>query len=110
MAEFTMLNDVRQSPTEYNLPALAVSHLEFDVIPADVLFKQIDTLKNNFGVSTRKLDYPICNYSLFIIEHNPEGSEKTIADRVVNYHHIIRTSSHRYLSLIDISIYNLYSK
>jgi len=97
MAEFTMLNDVRQSPTEYNLPALAVSHLEFDVIPADVLFKQIDTLKNNFGVSTRKLDYPICNYSLFIIEHNPEGSEKTIVDRVMNHHHIIRTSSHRYL-------------
>jgi hypothetical protein len=54
MAEFTMLNDVRQSPTEHNLPALAVLHLEFDVVPINILFKQIATLKNNFGVSIQE--------------------------------------------------------
>lgn len=49
-----MLNDARQSPTEYNLPALAVSHLGFDVFPINILFKDTDTLKNNFGVSIQE--------------------------------------------------------
>jgi chromosome partitioning protein len=41
-AESTTLYDVLQSPTEYELPTLAVSHREFDVVPANIDMFSLD--------------------------------------------------------------------
>ena len=41
-AESTTLYDALQSPTDYNLSALAVSHPEFDVVPANIDIVSLD--------------------------------------------------------------------